>query len=123
MISVLASRVAAELYGQLQNPRPAGSIVVKEEYNGVDCSAAGLVSWSAMRKEPGFDPVDGDWHWQRVAAPSRNVTCASKDCPQFTCTSSGCHRLPECLARDYMCTADTTPRGTLQPVLQNLPAA
>jgi hypothetical protein len=129
LIRVLANSIAAQPYLNNQNPLLQGSIVVKEEYdlNATDCSdPAKIVSWSAMRKEmPGFDPVDRDWHWQRVPAPGSSVrACASKDdCPNFTCTSSGCHRLPECLARDYMCTADTTPRGTLHPVLQNLPAA
>jgi hypothetical protein len=128
MIRVLANPIAAQPYLKLQNPLPVGSIVIKEEYDfsATDCSdPTKIMSWSAMRKEtPGFDPIDGDWHWQRVAAPSRSIICAAKDdCPGFTCTSAGCHHLPECLARDYMCTANTTPRGTLQPVLQGLPAA
>ncbi len=123
MIRVLANAIAAEPYRRLQNPLPVGSIVVKEEYEGADCSnEAELTSWSAMRKEsPGFDPVDGDWHWQQVAAPSRAVTCDDKRCPGFVCIT--CHSLPDCTVRDYMCTVDDTPRGTLQPVLQNLPAA
>jgi hypothetical protein len=128
MIRVVANSIAAQPYQKLQNPLPVGSIVVKEEYDfsATDCSdPSKIVSWSAMRKEtPGFDPADGDWHWQRVSAPSRGILCAAKDdCRGFTCTSVGCHAAPACLVRDYMCTADTTPRGTLQPVLENLPAA
>ncbi len=124
MIRVLANSSALQPYLSLQDPLPLGTMVVKEEYSGTDCNLANLVSWSAMRKEaPGFDPVDGDWHWQRLPAPGSTVqTCLRKDdCPGFTCTSSGCHRLPDCLARDYMCTADV--RGKLYPVLQNLPGA
>ena len=123
MIRVFANAVAAEPYRKLQNPLPVGSVVVKEEFDGVDCANdADLMGWSAMRKQsPGFDPDDGDWEWQRVQAPSRHVTCNTKGCPGFVCIT--CHRAAECKARDYMCTVDDTPRGTLQPVLQNLPAA
>jgi len=128
MIRVLANPVAADLYRQLAPALPQGSIVVKEEYTvpqgsgSQDCNDANLVSWSAMRKEaPGFDPVDGDWHWQRVLAPSRAVQCDDKHCPGFVCIT--CHSAPECVVRDYMCTVDTAPRGTLTPVLEDLPAA
>lgn len=123
MIRVLANPIAAEPYRRLENPLPVGSIVIKEEYEGVDCSNdADLVSWSVMRKEtPGFDTEDGDWHWQQVEAPDRLVSCDDKGCPGFPCI--GCHRAPACVARDYMCTEDETPRGTLRPVLEDLPAA
>ena len=122
MIRVLANSIGAQPYKRLQNPLPVGSIVVKEEYDGVACDDADLVRWSAMRKEsPGFDSQDGDWHWQRVDAPSRHVACDDKNCPAFSCI--GCHRNPDCVARDYMCTVDDTPRGTVKPVLENLPAA
>jgi hypothetical protein len=52
---------------------PLGSVVIKEEYAGSNCSNDNdLVRWRVMRKEaPGFDPDDGDWHWQWVDAPSR----------------------------------------------------
>src|SRR5215468_2107523 len=103
MIRVLANSIGAEPYKRLQNPLPVGSIVVKEEYDGVGCDDADLVRWSAMRKESrGFDSQDGDWHWQRVDAPSRHVMCDDKNCPAFNCIN--CHRNPACVARDYMCT-------------------
>lgn len=122
MIRVLANSIAAEPYRRLENPLPVGSVVIKEEYDGVDCSEADLFRWTAMRKEaPGFDPDDGDWSWQRLDAPSRQVTCNDKGCPGFPCVA--CHRAPACKARDYMCTEDDTPRGTLRKVLENLPAA
>jgi hypothetical protein len=125
MIRVLANSIAAEPYRKLQNPLPVGSIVVKEEYDihAADCSdAAKIATWSAMAKQSqGFDPDDGDWKWQRVLAPSRHVSCNDKLCPGFVCIT--CHKVQECKVRDYMCTVDDTPRGTLQPVLENLPAA
>jgi hypothetical protein len=122
MIRVLANSIAAEPYRRLENPLPVGSIVVKEEYDGVDCSDPDLFRWTAMRKEaPGFDLEDGDWSWQRLDAPSRQVTCNDKGCTGFPCVA--CHRAPACKARDYMCTEDDAPRGTLRKVLENLPAA
>jgi hypothetical protein len=123
MIRVVANEVAAQPYLRNENPLPLGSIVIKEEYSGVDCSNdAELTRWTAMRKEmPGFDAEDGDWHWQWVE-PNRAVHCDDKGCPGFPCIA--CHSRPECLARDYMCTVnDTPPRGVLQPVLEDLPAA
>ena len=69
---------------------------------------------AAMRKEaPGFDPEDGDWHWQRVEAPSR-----AGHVQRQGLSGLPLRRLPPrrraCLARDYMCTEDDTPRGTLR---------
>jgi hypothetical protein len=116
-IRVLANAIAAEPYLRDQNPLPVGSIVIKEEFEGTDCRDADLVRWRVMRKEePGFDPEDGDWHWQWVDAPSRHVRFDDKE------TCIGCHVEPACLARDYMCTVGQT-RGRLRPVLENLPAA
>ncbi len=124
MIRVFTNDIATEPYRRNQNPLPVGSIVVKEEYEGLDCSnPAELRRWTAMRKEmPGFDAADGDWSWQRLDAPSRTVTCNTKTCPGFVCVT--CHRQPACLVRDYMCAEDNTPpRGTLTAVLEQQPAA
>jgi len=117
-IRVLTNAIAVEPYLRDANPLPLGSIVIKEEYSGSDCSNDNdLVRWRVMRKEaPGFDPDDGDWHWQWVDAPSRHVRFDDKD----TCIS--CHVAPDCLARDYMCTEGQT-RGRLRPVLDNVPGA
>src|SRR5262245_27339011 len=66
-IRVLANDIGAQPYLEDANPLPVGSIVVKEEYRGSNCDGGDLVRWRAMRKEaPGFDPQDGDWHWQWV---------------------------------------------------------
>jgi hypothetical protein len=117
-IRVLANPIAAEPYLRDQSPLPVGSIVVKEEFAGADCrNDADLVRWRAMRKEmPGFDPEDGDWHWQWVDSPSRRVRFDDK------ATCIGCHAQPDCVARDFMCTVGQT-RGRLRPVLEDLPAA
>jgi hypothetical protein len=116
-VRVLANSIAAEPYLQEQNPLPVGSIIVKEEYAGTDCNDdSELVQWRAMRKEsPGFDPEDGDWHWQWVDL-DRSVRFDDKS----TCIS--CHRQPECLERDYMCTVEDE-RGSLRRVFDGLPSA
>lgn len=119
-IRVLANPIAAGPYLRNENPLPVGSIIVKEEYDAPDCgNDADLARWRPMRKEaPGFDPDDGDWAWQWVSAPSRTVLLDDK------ATCIGCHRVEECVARDYMCTVNEPgPRGVLAPVLEQLPAA
>jgi hypothetical protein len=97
-VRVLANEIARDGYLNNLRPLPVGSIVIKEEYDAADCADdAVLVQWRAMRKEsPGFDPGDGDWHWQRVLSDRRVVEDAKASC-------IGCHRDPDCTARDYMC--------------------
>lgn len=118
-VRVFANQIAAGPYRDEENPLPVGSIVVKEEFAGPDCSDDDeLTGWSAMRKEtPGFDPEDGDWHWQWVQ-PDRSILSDDKS----TCV--GCHVKPDCLRRDRMCThGDDPPRGPLDTVLDELPSA
>jgi hypothetical protein len=84
---------------------PEGSVVVKEIYGGPQCDPKSVDHWVAMRKEPGFDPSHGDWHWQRVNPGDRVVT----DGRDPTCT--GCHAgtgsctgYGESAGLDYLCT-------------------
>lgn len=99
-IRVLVNDVALESYLADASQLPVGSIIVKEEYGGPDCSdEAVLDQWRVMRKEaPGFDPEDGDWHWQRVLSNGRQVVEDTK----ASCIA--CHSAPECVSRDFMCT-------------------
>ncbi|MBI3785976.1 MAG: cytochrome P460 family protein [Deltaproteobacteria bacterium] len=116
-IRVLVNSIGAQAYLNNANPLPVGTTVVKEEYASADCSDSSLLRWRVMRKEaPGFDPVDGDWHWQWVES-NRSVTLNDKS------TCIGCHTVPACLSRDHMCTLGSAPRGTLQTVLTRQPAA
>lgn len=100
MMRVYVNSIGVDAYLVDADPLPVGTIVVKEEFAGTDCESLDeLTRWSAMRKEPpGFDPADGDWRWQEVAAPTRRVTRDEKT----TCLN--CHTMPECLQRDRMCT-------------------
>jgi len=116
-IRVLANSVGAQPYLADANPLPVGSTIVKEEFSSADCNANSLLRWRVMRKEAaGFDPADGDWHWQWVNA-DRSVLLNDKS------TCIGCHTVPACLARDHMCTVGAAPRGTLQLVLNRQPAS
>jgi hypothetical protein len=118
-IRVFANTTGASPYLREESPLPVGTVVVKEEFDAPDCgNDDDLLRWRVMRKEaPGFDPEDGDWHWQWVE-PDRSVRFDDK----ATCIS--CHRDPDCLVRDYMCTeGGTKTRGDLDMVLEGLPAA
>ncbi len=99
-IRVYVNAIGVEAYLANANPLPVGTIVIKEEFDGTSCSDdAELVFWRAMMKESaGFDPDDGDWRWQMVSAPDRDVVLDTK----ASCIA--CHSSPDCVARDYMCT-------------------
>lgn len=99
-VRVWVNDVGAQAYLDDANPLPVGTVVIKEQFAAANCDDDGeLYLWSVMRKEsPGFDPVDGDWNWQDVQAPSRNVVISGK----ATCIT--CHAVQECRIRDYMCT-------------------
>ena len=115
-IRVLANPIAAAAYLAEQNPLPPGSIVVKEEFEGTSCSDGNnLARWSVMRKETaGFDSVDGDWHWQRLRTDGSLFIDGKATCV-------GCHRVPACRSRDYMCTEPLLP-ATPSLVFEELPA-
>jgi hypothetical protein len=99
-VRVYVNSIGADAYVAEENPLPVGTMVVKEEYFGVACTNDDeLAVWSAMvKQESGFDPSAGDWRFQEVASPSRNVTIDTKT----TCIE--CHSAAECVARDFMCT-------------------
>ncbi|MBI4584508.1 MAG: cytochrome P460 family protein [Planctomycetes bacterium] len=97
-IRVLASPEAALKYLENANPLPVGSVIVKEEYSDDHCEASELLRWRVMGKEsPGFDPADGDWHWQWLTSRCEVVYDDKKTC-------IGCHLQSDCVRRDYMCT-------------------
>jgi hypothetical protein len=70
-IVVLADALARDAYVDRMEPFPAGAVILKAEYADPACSD--LAGFTAMRRDPGFDPPDddspgGDWHWQRARA-------------------------------------------------------
>lgn len=68
-VKIWADPIAFEAYSTRTVPFPEGSIVVKEEYANDACTE--LDGWTVMRREAGFDPAHGDWHWQRVEVGRR----------------------------------------------------
>ena len=116
-IRVLADELGASAYLENRDPLPVGAVIVKEEFSDPGCADDTLIAWRAMRKEaPGFDLEDGDWHWQKVL-PGREVILETKD------TCIGCHRRPDCVRRDYMCTEPgAASRDELRLVLERQPS-
>jgi hypothetical protein len=85
----------------------AGAVVVKEVYAGEDCDPRTVDHWVAMEKSPGFDPPNGDWHWQEVSA-DRKVRTDGIDTACIGCHTgedSGCAGYGLAAQRDYLCTA------------------
>jgi hypothetical protein len=97
-IRVWINPEAAQAYINNARTLPAGTVVVKEEYGG-SCNRADLLAWTVMRKEAGFDPPRGDWHWQRVRSGNGAVL---EDGRVQRCIS--CHDTAACRARDWQCT-------------------
>jgi DNA-binding beta-propeller fold protein YncE len=114
-IRVLTNPESAQAYQDNASTLPVGTVVVKEEFGDARCSDSELLRWRVMRKEaPGFDPVDGDWHWQFLTS-RREVIYNDKS----TCIT--CHHEPDCVRRDYMC---ALPGGAaeMKAIIDGLPA-
>jgi len=68
-IRIVADAEAAPRYLARDRPFPAGSVIVKEEYDPIDdtCSLA-LIGWTVMVSQgPGGAPDTLDFEWQRLA--------------------------------------------------------
>jgi len=81
-IRVLVSPDALTPYNGRTAPFPAGSIVLKEQYDGDDTTCAGpIVQWTVMQKlATGTDADNLDWEWQRVDAKKKITTGDIKKC-------------------------------------------
>ncbi|MEZ4407214.1 MAG: cytochrome P460 family protein [Polyangiales bacterium] len=108
-VRVLTSPEAASAYLANAPTLPTGTVVIKEEFNDPDC--ARVTAWTVMRKEQGYDPAHGDWHWQRVRADYRERADGSEERVVGAVLEDGrvsrcfnCHDTPACVARDWMCT-------------------
>jgi hypothetical protein len=93
-IVVYVNPESAAAYDANTNPLPAGTLVIKEEHDDPNCNH--VYAWSVARKEPGFDPAHGDWHWQHVLADGTVEADGRVD------RCSSCHSA--CTSRDWMCT-------------------
>lgn len=98
MVRVLVNHIGADAYLNKANPLPAGTIVVKEIFDGTTCDDySELGKWAVMRKEAaGFDSLHGNWIWQELLSDRSVLTDSKMNC-------IGCHRRDECVSRDYMC--------------------
>jgi hypothetical protein len=98
-IRVLVGPEAAEAY---RNNRtlPVGAVVVKEEAD-VAPGCGVVYALTVMRKEPGYDPAHGDWHWQRLRARDRSIL---EDGRVARCYNASCHGASACVRRDWQCT-------------------
>lgn len=96
-IRVLINPEAARLYQGNAIQLPAGTVVLKEEFDDERCT--NLTGWTLMRKEPGYDDAHNDWHWQRVRASDGRVL---EDGRVNRCIS--CHDREACRRRDWQCT-------------------
>lgn len=102
-----SSDAFAALWAGAASEMPPGAVVVKESYGGADCEPDDAVNWVAMKKEPGFAPESGDWHWQELG-PSGDlrvdgadpgcITC-HQGSPDTTCRGYGADN-----GLDYICT-------------------
>ena len=88
-IRVFADAAAAEPYTTWSKPYPARATIVKIEYEDDQCTE--VQGYSAMQKlEPGADPVNGDWLWQkldakRVVSSAEDIPSRCLDCHEYHC--------------------------------------
>lgn len=87
---------------------PPGALVVKELFASPDCAPGTLSRYTAMRKEPGFAPGSGDWHWQELS-PAGQVLIDGAVAACIGCHRGGpsgsCAGFGEAAGRDWFCTA------------------
>lgn len=97
-IRVLADDAALAPYNARNAPFPDRSVIIKAEYADDACSD--LAGFTAMRKEAGFAPGGGDWHWQRLDKDRKVVDDGTPD--RCTRCHAACGVPPE--GYDFTCT-------------------
>lgn len=87
---------------------PVGTVLVKEIHIGSIHCKNPVSLWSAIKKEAaGYNPSDGDWRWQSVAA---DRTIREKEdgdyprCPVCHIGTSECSGFGKLAGYDYTCT-------------------
>ena len=119
-IRVLVNAIAADAVPQRREPAAGRQHRHQGRVRASDCSNdADLVRWRVMRKEaPGFDPEDGDWHWQWVDAPSAARALRRQEHLRRLSPATA----TACSARLHVHRRCAT-RGSAAPMLQALPGA
>ncbi len=83
-VTVWTNATATSSYQKHDKPFPAGSVILKPEYQDDKCTKP--AGFTAMRRETGYNPNAGDWHWQKAGADG----VVSQDGKLDRCI--GCHR-------------------------------
>ena len=78
-VRIWADEAAAAPYQAREGTLPVGSTLLKEEFDDEECTD--LIGFTLMRREEGFAPTRGDWHWQEVTFDREVVL----DGAEFTC--------------------------------------
>lgn len=99
-VQVWADPTSVDAYVTREGSFPDGSLIVKEEFRDEACSD--MVGWAVMRREVGYAPEAGDWHWQEVA-DDRTVVLDGHLVDCFLCHED-CGRPPE--GFDWTCAVE-----------------
>jgi hypothetical protein len=91
-VRVWANPAATGPYQTRTGELPDGALLVKEEYSDRECTD--LIGFTVMRREAGYAPAEGDWHWQSVAF-DRNVVEDGVIFECFACHLEDCGLPPE----------------------------
>jgi hypothetical protein len=75
-VQIWTDPTARATYEAREGTLPVGSTLLKEEFADEDCTD--LVGFTVMRREEGFAPTKGDWHWQEVTLDGEVVLDGSK---------------------------------------------
>ncbi len=101
-VTIFADPTSLSSYKNHDKLFPAGSIILKVEYQDDKCASA-FRGYTVMRREKGYSPGNGDWHWQKTDAASKVL----EDGLPYRCV--GCHR-DNCMVKppdgwDWTCSA------------------
>ena len=100
-VSVYVNEVGREAMLTQQKPRfPVGSIIVKEKLGTTNISTAPELLTAMVKREPGYDPNNGDWEYLTLNGAATEVMTSGKlkDCQ--SCHSSYKHT--DYITRTYL---------------------
>jgi hypothetical protein len=86
-VSVFVNPVGREQMMTKQRPKfPVGSMIVKEKLGSADSTTPELLT-VMIKREPGYDPKNGDWEYLVLDGPASKIVEQGK-----LARCSGCHR-------------------------------